>query len=233
VAIRDNLELHGNRFLRLAELFGFAAGKGQSADARKLARQKTITAAAYVAFLGDHFEGMNAGADELVSTAGSDPFGLKPALARIKKAIAASSAPDALPAHATYLSGLDAMLTMLQLESGDPACVLHNIEWQRELFAETRELSALEISKTVIRASNEFQRGFEGRKFGPEEFPRHVKSLLPAYRETVGALPRLRLAPFVDELEKSISSVAGAQRAHRALLLRLNALRTSNNGGGR
>ena len=125
------------------------------------------------------------------------------------------------------------MLTMLQLESGDPACVLHNVEWQRALYSETRALSVLEISKTIIRASNEFQRGFEGRKFGPEEFPKHVKSLLRAYRETRDALPRLRLAPLVDELEQSVSSVASAQRAHRALLLRLNALRTSDNGGGR
>ena len=233
VAIRNNLELHGNRFLRLAELFGFAEGKRQSADARKLARQKTITAAAYVAFLRRRFGGMSAAATQLATKAGSDPFGLKPALARIKKAVAAGSAPDALPAHATYLSGLDAMLTMLQLDGGDPACVLHNVEWQRELYSEARLLSGLDVSKTVIRASDEFQRGFEGRKYGPEHFPKHVKRLLPAYRETVDGLPSLRLRPLVDELAKSLGSVAGAQRAHRALLLRLNALRTSENGGGR
>jgi hypothetical protein len=232
-AIRDNLELHGNRFLRLAELFGFAEGKRQSAEARRLARRKTITAAAYVAFLHRHFGGMNAAANELASRAGSDPFALKPALAQIKKAVAAGLAPNALPAHATYLSGLDAMLTMLQLEGGDPACVLHNVEWERELYSEARVLSALEISKTVIQASNEFQRGFEGLKFGPEEFPRHVKRLLPSYRQTADALSRLRLTPLVDELEKSLRSVAGAQRAHRALLLHLNAVRISNNGGGR
>ena len=233
VAIRDNLELHGNRFLRLAELFGFADGKKQSADARKLARQKTITAAAYLAFLKGHFAGMNGAAAELVKKAGSDPFGLKPALTRIKAAIAAGSAPDALPAHATFLSGLDAILTMLQLDDGDPACVLHNVEWQRELYSEARVLAALEVSKTVVKASTEFQRGFEGRKYGPEQFPKHVKRLLPAYRETAEAVPRIRLGPLVDELEKSLGSVAAAQRTHRALLLRLNALRTSDNGGGR
>jgi hypothetical protein len=233
VAIRDNLELHGNRFLRLAEAFGFAEGKRQSADARKLARQKTITAAAYLAFLRRHLGGMNAAVAQLTAKAGADPFGLKPALARLKKAVAAGSAPDALPSHATYLNGLDAMLTMLQLEDGDPACVLHNVEWQRELYSTARVLAALEASKTVVRASNEFQRGFEGRKFGPEQFPKHAKRLLPAYRETAEAVPKLRLGPLVDELEKSLGSAAAAQRAHRQVLLRLNALRTSDNGGGR
>jgi hypothetical protein len=170
---------------------------------------------------------------QLTAKAGADPFGLKPAFARIKQAVGAGSAPQALPAHATYLSGLDAMLTMLQLEDGDPACVLHNVEWQRELYSEARVLAALEVSKAVVKASNEFQRGFEGRKYGPEQFPKHARRLLPAYRETAEAVPKLRLGPLVDELEKSLGSPAAAQRAHRELLLRLSGLRTTDNGGGR
>ena len=64
-------------------------------------------------------------------------------------------------------------------------------------------------------------------------FGRADSHTLAAYRETAEAVPKLRLGRIIDELERSLGSAAAAQRAHRELLLRLNALRTSDNGGGR
>ena len=232
-AIRSNLELHAFRFLRLATAFGIAEGKRQSADARNLLRQKRITAAAYLAFLGRNLGGMAACTNDLIAKAGSDPFGLKAALTRVKQAVAAGSADKALPSHATFLGGLDAFLTMLQLEAGDPACVLHNVEWQRELYLDVRELAGLEVAKAVVKASTEFAHGFDARKLSADDFPRHVRRVLPALRETATALPKLRLERALDELEASLGSPAGAQRAHREVLLSLNRLRSSEDGGGR
>ena len=53
-----------------------------------------------------------------------EPFGLKSGLGRLEK-VAGGGVADALaPAHLCFLGGLDAFLTMLQLERGDPASVL-------------------------------------------------------------------------------------------------------------
>jgi hypothetical protein len=232
-AIRSNVELHAFRFLRTAAVFGIGEGRRQSADARKLLAQKTIAGTVYLRFLREHLEGMGACVGGLTSKAGEDPFALKAALARVKKAAGEGSAERAVPAHATFLEALDALLTKLQLDAGDPACVLHNVEWQRELYAHVKELAQLDGAKALVKASDEFARGFESRKFGPEGFPRHVKGVLPALHETATALPRLRLGPAIDRLERSLDSPGSAQRAHREVLLSLSRLRTSGNGGPR
>jgi hypothetical protein len=233
VAFRETVELHGFRFLRLATLFDVAEGKRQSAAARRLLRQKRITGAAYLRFLRQQLDGMRRCVGDLVGRAGSDPFALRAGLRRIAKAVEEDSAARALPAHTTFVGGLDAFLTMLQLDDGDPAGVLYNVEWQRELYTEVRQLARLDSAQTVVRSSNDFARRFDSRQHGPEAFPRHARRLLPAFRETAQALPRLRLDRAIDELERSLGAPASAQHAHREILLRLSTLRTSENGGGR
>jgi hypothetical protein len=179
----------------------------------------------YLRFLEEHLDGMKASAGELVSKAGSDPFALRAALTRIAKAVDAGSAEEAVPAHVTFLGALDAFQTMLQLEEGDPSCVLHNVEWQRELFTQVDALARLEGAKTLVQACDRFARDFEARRAGPDRFPRHVEHVLPVLREAAEALPRVPLGRALDALERSLGSVAGAQRAHREALLALERLR--------
>jgi hypothetical protein len=135
--------------------------------------------------------------------------------------VAASSSDKALPAHATLLNGLDAFQTMVQLEDGDPSCVLHNVEWQRDLYTRVARLAELPGAATIVKASNDFARGYDGRRYGSEQFPRHVRRVLPALRETAEAFPRLRLQASLETLETSLRSIAAAQRAHREFLLAL------------
>lgn len=224
-AIRSNLELHQFRFTRLATVFGVHEGRRQAAQARRLLGRKRLTGQTYVRFLRSHLHGMTAAAGELASRHGGDPFGLKGALTRVEKAVRARSAAQAAPAHLTFLSGLDAFQTMLQLEAGDPACVLHNVEWQRELFTEVEPLAQLEGAKAIVAACHRFERDFEARKAGPDEFPRHVKRVLPWLREAAETAPRTALGRALDDLERSLGSAAQAQRAHREVLLHLARLR--------
>jgi hypothetical protein len=223
-AIRWNTELHMFRFGRLAEAFGVAEAKRQSAGARGLVRRASIAPAAYLRFLRDHQDGVRVCIDSLVSRAGSDPFALRAAVRRLGEAIAAKSSDKALPAHATLLNALDVFQTMLQLEGGDPACVLHNVEWQRDLYTRVARLAKLPAAAAIVKASDQFARGYGERKFGWEQFPRHVRRVLPALRETAEAFPRLRLRAPLETLEKSLGSVAAAQHAHREFLLALAAL---------
>jgi hypothetical protein len=224
-AIRSNLELHQFRFTRLATAFAVHEGKRQAAGARKLLGRKRLTGPMYVRFLRAHVHGMRAAAGELVSTAGEDPFGLKAALSRLEKAVDAKSAEQAAPAHLTFLGGLDASQTMLQLDKGDPACVLHNVEWQRELFTEVDALARLEGAKAIVKACDQFVRDFGARKAGADQFPRHVKRVMPLLREAAEAAPKVSLRRALDALEQSLGSAAEAQRAHREVLLRLARLR--------
>jgi hypothetical protein len=226
-AIRSNLELHQFRFARVAAVFGVREAKRQSAGARKLLGAKRLTGPAYVVFLRQHLDGMKESARELASKAGQDPFALKAALSRIEKAVTAGSADEAVPAHISFLGGLDAFQTMLQLEAGDPACVVHNVEWQRELFTEVDKLARLNGAKAIVRACDRFARDFEARKAGPDQFPRHVKRVLPALREAAEALTTTidGIVDSLDALEQSLGSAAEAQRAHREVLLKLATLR--------
>jgi hypothetical protein len=219
-AIRANLELHQFRFARLAAAFDVAEGKRQSAGARKLLAQKRLPGAAYLAFLKEQVGGMREGVGELLSRGDGDPFGLRGALGRLEKA---GSAEEAAPAHLCFLGGLDAFQTMLQLDRGDPASVLHNVEWQRDLFA-SEAFAKVESGRAIVKESDKFARDWEARKAGPDQFIRHVKRVMPLLRQASDALPRVALSRALDTLEKS-ESAADAQRAHRDVLLRLSTMR--------
>jgi hypothetical protein len=220
-AIRWNMGLHMYRFGRLAAAFDVPEAKRQSADARSLVNRRSIAPTAYLRFLREHQTGMRACVTALVSGAGQDPFGLRAAVRRLSEAVAAGSSDKALPAHATLLNALDAFQTMVQLEEGDPSCVLHNVEWQRDLYRRVARLAKLPGAASIVKASDDFARGYDARRFGPARFPRHVRRVLPALRETAEAFPRLRLQVSLDMLEKSLRSIPAAQRAHREVLLAL------------
>jgi hypothetical protein len=221
-AIRSNLELHQFRFLRLAAAFDVKEARRLSAATRKLLAQKRITGAAYLGFLKEHVDGMREAVGELLSKGDGDPFGLKGALGRLEKV---GSAEEAAPAHLCFLGGLDAFQTMLQLEAGDPACVLHNVEWQRDLFTQVDTLAKLEDAPALVKACDRFIRDWEARKAGPDQFVGFAKRAAPILRRVASAMPRAPLARSLDTLEKSLGSPAEAQRAHREVLLRLSKVR--------
>jgi hypothetical protein len=224
-AMRHNLELHQFRFARTAAAFDVKQGRRLSAATRRLLSQKRITGAAYLAFLGDLQDGMKEAVGELLAKGAGDPFGLKAALTRLEKAVAAGSAEQAVPAHLCFLGGLDAFQTMLQLEAGDPASVLHNVEWQRALFAEVDTLAKLEDAKAIVKECDKFIRDWEARKAGPGHIGRFVKRVAPLLRNVARALPKTPLPRALDTLEKNLDSPAATQRAHREVLLRLSKVR--------
>jgi hypothetical protein len=224
-AIRFNAELHQFRFLRMAAAFDIQEARRLSAQARRLLGQKRVTGPMYLRLLGEQVDGMKKTVGELLSKADEDPFGLKAALSRLEKAVGAASADGAAPAHLCFLGGLDAFQTMLQLEAGDPASVLHNVEWQRDLFTEVDALAKLDGAAELVKLSNRFIRDWEARRTGPDKFAGFVKRAAPILRRVASAAPRLPLARSLDALEKSLGSAAEAQRAHRDVLLRLAALR--------
>ena len=59
-----------------------------------------------------------------------DPFGAAAAVDTLRKALGGKRWQDTVAAHLSLLNRLDAFVTMLQLEDGDPADVLQNVTWQ-------------------------------------------------------------------------------------------------------
>ena len=224
-AMRHNLELHQFRFLRLAAAFDIGQGRRLSAATRKLLAQKRITPQAFLAFHRELQDGVREAVGELISRGGQDPFGLKAALSRIDKAIGAGSAEQLVPAHLCLLGALDAFQTMLQLDRGDSAAVLHNVEWQRDLFTEVDALAKLDGAKELVKLSDKYIRDWEARKAGPDQFAGFVKRAGPILRRVASGLPRVALTRALDTLEQSLSSAAEAQAAHREVLLRLSKVR--------
>jgi hypothetical protein len=223
-AIRFNAELHAFRFGRLGDAFGITETKRLSAQARKLAGQTRVTGPMYVALLKEQTDVMKKAVGEVLAQAGRDPFGLKSGLSRLEQAAGRGAADALAPAHLCFLGGLDAFLTMLQLERGDPASVLHNVEWQRYLFTEVNALAKLDGAGDLVKLSDKFIRDWEARKAGPAQFAGFVKRAAPILRRVAKAAPRLPLARSLDNLEKRLGSTDEAQLAHRDVLLRLASL---------
>ena len=225
-AIRFNAELQTFRFLRMAETFGIAEAKQLSAGGAEVRGPEAADRADVRRLPREAHE-----ADREDGRRGALAEGRRPVraqvvgIARLDKAVAGGSADAISPAHLCFLSGLDAFLTMLQLDRGDPASVLHNVEWQRDLFTEVDALAKLDGAKDLVKLSDKFIRDWEARKAGPDQFAAFVKRAAPILRRVAAAAPRLPLARSLDDLEKSLGSAGDAQLAHRDVLLRLAALR--------
>jgi len=61
---------------------------------------------------------------------------------------------------------------------------------------------------------------------GSGDYPRLIEQLLPAFRETAGALrsENLGLEADIAALEAALASPAALQKAHRGFLLKLQSL---------
>ena len=115
---------------------------------------------------------------------------------------------------------------MLELEPGDPADILQNVRWQRDLYADMPFLRELGCSREVLKYSDDFIRGFERRASTNADFPDLIRRLLRCFEETARAAgrPRLRLSDEVRAIEDAGDELAGLQRAHRGFLLKLSTL---------
>jgi hypothetical protein len=128
--------------------------------------------------------------------------------------------------HTDQLNELDALLTVRQLAAGDPADILQNVRWQRDLYRQAGEIQ--EQAGAVIATSDEFIARYSRREIGNADYPGFVQGLLGSYRETAQALRSQELERTVGEVERSLGSPAALQKAHRGFLLALQSRLTGD-----
>jgi len=137
-----------------------------------------------------------------------DTFGLNASLAIVA---AEGSAPQLIGKVATLLNGVNARLTMLQLEKGDPADIIQMVRWQKQLFLRHPKLSQLACALKVVAASDEFLRGRENGKLTNSAYPKLLKEVGACLREAAGAHGSL-----------TGTDLATLEKEHRAYLLELS-----------
>jgi hypothetical protein len=145
--------------------------------------------------------------------------------ARRVNAVRGTAVDNLIVAHIDLLNRLDSFLTMLQLEEGDPADILQNVRWHRELYGDIKALTKLKSAGATRKLCEEFTRRIERREGTYADFPELLKRLRKSLDETAQALPRVRLAGDLKRLDEAGNSLAALQRAHRSVLLKLSRLR--------
>jgi hypothetical protein len=200
--IHDSLEVYQGVAERLAKGFD---GKEVAAD---IELKSQLPSADYVKFVHERLVPHLKSALGQIRALTADPFDLNASLAACS---AENSAPRLTAKVATLLNGVDARLTMLQLEKGDPADIMQMVRWQKQLFERHPKLSRLPCAAKVVAASTEFLRSRESGKLTNKAYPKFLAEVGPCLREAGGAHGDLR-DPNLATLEKE----------HREYLLALS-----------
>jgi hypothetical protein len=224
-AIRTNLELHAGVFARVAALFDWGEAEQESQAAQELLRKQRLAPKTYLGFLASHaptIGALVAKARELAD--GTDPFGTQRSLREVTRRAKGSDGESTAVAHAALLHKLDAFLTMLMKTNGDPADILLNVRWQKELYAKAPDLSALPCSDQVVQDSSQFIALYGTRDLGNADYSEFVRGLIECFRQTAEAVRAIKLEREVRSIEQSLDAPAAVQKAHRRLLLKLQPL---------
>ena len=216
--LRETLRFHLMVFRRMAA-FGIEADPPNpdlSGDER-----------AYLDYLWSNLAAMSTSIEELLrKSGGSDPFGLQAALSRLEREVEAGDVTAVSAAHDALLQGLDAFMTRVRKAQGDPADVLLNVRWQKDLYTGVLALQRLSIAAQVTAESTSYMTAYVSREVGNAEYPALIERLLPAFRETARALQaeNLGLETDIAAMEASLASPAALQKSHRGYLLKLQTL---------
>jgi hypothetical protein len=154
------------------------------------------------------------GLEKLGAPAADDPFNLKASLAAAAKE---KSVEGMVPALASLLNGVDAQLSELQLQKGDPADILQMVRWQKQLFRQQPDLVKLPCATDLVAASTEFLKGRESGALTNAAYPKLLASVSKCLREGV-----LAKGSKIDT-ERAFESkdLAALEKEHRAYLLAL------------
>jgi hypothetical protein len=202
-AMGDSLAVYRGVATRLAASFGVKASSGD-------ANLKIDTGpAAYVAFVhGRLVPHLKSDLAQIGALGDADLFGLNGSLFA---AATRASAPELVDDVTTLLNGVDARLTMLQLQHGDPADIVQMVRWQKQLFQQKPKLAKLECASKVVDVSTEFLRGRESRRLTNNAYPQLLREVGQCLREAAGARGNF-----------TGSDLAELENVHRAYLLALS-----------
>ncbi len=146
-----------------AAAFGIEGAEDDSAKAIKLHRKRRVPAEQYLDLSNSGVSLFRSAVSQLFETRESkDAFGVRKGLGELERATKFGKAADAAVAHSALLNKLDTSLTMLQKAQGDPAEILHNILWRRDLYDRVPQLQKTREHNGCARAVRAVYRSVRG-----------------------------------------------------------------------
>jgi hypothetical protein len=207
----------------MAALTGDEGAIDESRAAAALLERGEVSEEDYRAFLREHGRHLAKSLDSVRKGTGwtasfCDRWRAK-RLGRLRKVQRAAAT------HTVQLNELDTLLTVRQLAAGDPADILQNVRWQRDLYLRVVSISGAEV---VLQESEKFIDRYTKREVGNADYSGFVEGLLGSYRETASALESEVLEGAIARIEQNLGSLAAVQKAHRSFLLALQAREDAN-----
>ena len=223
--IRSNLVQHEIGMARIAAGFGIHHAEEEAKAAKRLLDEKVIRSDTYLEFMKSGLPEWHTLYSTLLdSQTAPDAFGGTEALDDIDKAVASTQVDMVCSAHGRFLHKLDSLMTMVQLTRGDPADILLNVRWQKDMYREREQLRYLRCAPTLLERSARFIDYYPQRKVRNDDFPVLIRDLLDCYRATAEALEdsKPQLKTLVAGLAQEKQDLRALQHAHRAYLVELS-----------
>jgi hypothetical protein len=228
--VAELLEDHRSVHTRLAALYGNDYASVEVKAAQELLDAGAFSEDGYLRFLGDNLKEMSSALDLLLrSASGGDPFGTRAELDDLLKLYDGKAATASLLlSHAAYLEELDALLTRERMLKGDPADILQNVRWQRDLFVRAGRLAALSAAGSLVDAARSFIDGYGQRLLNDPDYPVFLRTNADSLRRVAGeletTLPGLTAKEQALEAAVATGDLTAMQKAHRDFLAQLAAL---------
>jgi hypothetical protein len=179
-AIKDSLFTQRSVLRRLES--GFARDDRRDDDYFKAA---ATSPANFVAFVHDRLlPRFKNGLTKVGAPTAGDPFNLQVLLASVENE---KSAPALVTALASLLNSIDAQLTQMQLQNGDPADIVQMVRWQRQLYRQQSNLAKLPCADDLGSASSAFLRGRENGELTNAAYPKLLAKVSKCLRQGVEA----------------------------------------------
>ena len=141
------------------------------------------------------------------------------AMTSLRTAMQSKDARSMAAAHQGLLARLDAAITRNQLAAGDPNAVLHNVLWQRALFAKLKG----DAAARVVKLSDAFIARWDRRQAHRDDFATFVAetfdALAAAVKEQAGGAGDASLDRLRGAIKGNPGNLAALQKAHREVLL--------------
>ena len=127
-------------------------------------------------------------------------------------------------AHKALLHKLDAHLTRLRLEEGDPADILQTIRWHRDLMRSVPRLSGLNCAQDSLKRMEVFIEEVGSRKRAMTDYPEVIRGIRGCFEETAKEFATELPGLWKAIPDPEVPSLATLQKSHRAFLLQLERL---------
>jgi hypothetical protein len=220
----EGLRLLASNLRRMGAVLGVPEAAALAEELGRAIPRDEMDPRAYAELAGRFAERYRPWVQAAVRQAQGDRFGVMAALDTLGVVLRQGDPEAVYGRQASLDHAVDALLTEVYKQRGDPADVAQNMRWQADLLRDVPALGRTQDAAELREVSVSFDRGYAQGQLSARDYPGAVRRSLPALRRMDAAL-QLDQADALARMEASLNDPQALQRAHRDFLLRLDALR--------